>query len=172
MADISIGLDFTWQVAAVEAAYRRHEFIDPEHLFIGVCKVGNLAQLEDLNVLQLAASLRDALKAEADAVATLFGKFQLDHVAVYRELRKRKGQGDFEHNENAQIHRSPASRAAFARAAELAVDAPAVTALHLLATLLDDADGIVATLLKERGADVAQMRETALALSPRKAQAS
>lgn len=172
MANISIGLDFAWQVAAMEAAYGRHQFIEPEHLFIGVCKLGNLSQVGDWRELQLPESLREALKTEGDGVTAVFAKVKLDHVAVYREMRKREAQGDFQHSENASIHRSDDSRAAFARAAELAADAPAVTTLHLLAALLEDAGNIVVTLLKERGADVAEMRETALALSPKQAQAS
>jgi hypothetical protein len=40
--NISLGLDFAWQAAAGEVTLGRHQFIEPEHLFIGVCKLGNL----------------------------------------------------------------------------------------------------------------------------------
>jgi hypothetical protein len=43
MLNISIGLDFAWQVAVVEAAHGRHGFVELEHMFISVCRVGNLA---------------------------------------------------------------------------------------------------------------------------------
>jgi hypothetical protein len=47
MPTISLGLDFAWQIAAGEAAHRQYEFIKPEHLFIGVCKLGNFAKVGD-----------------------------------------------------------------------------------------------------------------------------
>ena len=171
MLDISIGLNFSWQVAAMETVRGRHQFIEPEHLFIGLCKIGNMVKVDDWCELQLPKSVTEALKVEAEAIATVLDKFQLNHVALYREVRQRKGQGGFEHNEGAKISRSPASRAAFARAAELAAHSSTVTALHLLAALLDDADSLVVALLKKRGANLADFRETALALSPPEPQA-
>ena len=172
MQDISMGIDFAWRVAVVEAVHGRQEFIEPEHLFIGVCKLGNLVQVDDWRELELPENLAVSLRAEAESLAALFDRFHIDYVALYREVRQRKGQGDFERNESGKISRSPASRAAFARAAEIAANAPVVTSLHLLASLLDDPDSVVAGLLKEKNADIAAMRDTALALSPIQAQAS
>ena len=38
MPDASIGLALAWHIlAADEAGTARHEFIEPEHLFIGLC---------------------------------------------------------------------------------------------------------------------------------------
>ena len=48
MPAFSIGLDYAWQTAANEAVRTRHEFIEPEHLFVGVCKLGNLLSLNEL----------------------------------------------------------------------------------------------------------------------------
>ena len=93
MPNISIGLDFGWQIAAVETAHGQREFIEPEHLFVGVCKVGNLAAVNDWREVQLPESLKEALKAEAESIKTLFDKFELEHVALYREVRQRKGPG-------------------------------------------------------------------------------
>ena len=39
MPDASIGLDFAWSFAATEAETARHECIEPEHLFIGLCNL-------------------------------------------------------------------------------------------------------------------------------------
>jgi ATP-dependent Clp protease ATP-binding subunit ClpC len=163
--NISIGLDFAWRVATVETVHGRHEFIEPEHLFIGICKVANLTQVDDWRELELPKGRTEALKNEAEAVASLFGTFQLDHVGLYRVVRQRKGRGDFEHNERESISRSPASKSVFIRAAELAADSAAVTSLHLFAALLHDADGIVGTLLKEGNADVNALQTAALAIS-------
>jgi ATP-dependent Clp protease ATP-binding subunit ClpC len=165
MPTISVGFDFVWQIATGEAAHAKHELVEPEHLFIGVCKLGNLAQVHDWRDIQLPKNLAEALKGEAEAVVALFDKFQLDRVALYRELRQRKGRGDFEHNQRESISRSPASKALFTGAAELSADSPAVTALHLLAALLNDAEGIIATVLKARATNINAVRAAALAIS-------
>jgi hypothetical protein len=136
MKDISIGLEFAWQIAAVEAAYGRYEFIEPEHLFIGLCKIASISQLADWGNPELPENLANAFKAESEALAALFAVFQLDHVTLYRNVRRRKGQSDFEHKQK-KISRSSASRAVFDRAKDLAKDSMAVNLLHLLASLLD-----------------------------------
>ncbi|HXD30622.1 MAG TPA: hypothetical protein VN643_05880 [Pyrinomonadaceae bacterium] len=48
MTHISVGLDFAWQIAAAEAAHLRHQLIEPEHLFIVMCRVGALAPAGDV----------------------------------------------------------------------------------------------------------------------------
>jgi ATP-dependent Clp protease ATP-binding subunit ClpC len=163
MPNISIGLDFAWQIAATEARNRQYEFIEPEHLFIGVCKVGSLAEDNDSHKLELPGKVAESLRAEASAIAALFDKFHLDLVELYREVRQRKGQGNFVHDESTKISRSPASYAVFARAADLAVGASAVTTLHLCAALLENVDGLV-VLLTEKSVDVVTLRDAALAV--------
>ena len=74
MTTFSIGLDYAWQTAANEAAHTQHEFIEPEHLFIGVCKLGNLLSLNDWNDIEIPRDAAAALKAEAEAVAAIFQK--------------------------------------------------------------------------------------------------
>ena len=165
MASLSIGLDFVWQLAAAEAVYGQHEFIEPEHLFIGVCKLGNLSELDDWNDLQLSKTVSDALRAESEATAALFESFKLQRVGLYRELRQRKGLGDFSGRERTSVSRSTASKAIFTRALELATS-PVITSLHLLAALLDDDAGSIATLLKETGAsDIPALQAAALNIS-------
>lgn len=77
MPTISLGLDFAWQVAAGEAARGQREFIEPERLFIGVCKFGNLVK-DDWSRGKLLENLAEFLKAEAKFVAALYDQFHLD----------------------------------------------------------------------------------------------
>ena len=39
MNDYTPGLTLAWQIAANETAHAQHEFIEPEYLFIGLCKL-------------------------------------------------------------------------------------------------------------------------------------
>ena len=87
MPDFSIGLDYAWRTAANEAAHSRHEFIEPEHLFVGVCKLGNLLSLKDWNDVEIPRDAAAALKTEAEAVAAVYQKSGHDRIALYRDVR-------------------------------------------------------------------------------------
>ena len=74
----------------------RHEFIEPEHLFIGVCKLGNLPSLGNWSDAGIPRAAAAALKAEAEAVAATFQKTGHDRVTLYRDVRKRLGEGSLQ----------------------------------------------------------------------------
>lgn len=162
MPNISVGTDFAWLVSAQEAVRAGRRFIEPEHLFVGVCKVGELAEAGEGGAAELPEE-EAGLRAEAEAVATVFGMFQLVPAALRHEASRPAAGGSLQRAEDEHVSRSPASHAAFRRAAELAADAPAVTPLHLLAALLDDASSPTVALLEGRGVNVAALRAAALA---------
>lgn len=62
------------------------------------------------------------------------------------------------------ISRSPASKAVFARANELAANAPAILTQHMLAALLEGANNPAVSLLKEKGVDLIALGNAALAI--------
>src|SRR5262245_5992365 len=126
----SIGLGIASQIAAGEAALTQHEFVEPEHLFIGICKLGYFTRDEDLRDLELEKDETASLKLEGEADNWLFDKFHLDRVVLYREMRLRKGKANFPHKKGASVSRSPPSKAVFERAAVLAAAAPSLTSLH------------------------------------------
>jgi ATP-dependent Clp protease ATP-binding subunit ClpC len=150
MPDFSIGLDYVWRTAVNEAARTQHEFIEPEHLFVGVCKLGNLLSLNDWADVGISADAAAALKAEAEAIATVFQQTSHDRIALYREVRKRLGIGSYTDKSRKKISRSPASRLIFERAAKLATGASVVTSLHLLLALLETPATRIAAALAEQ----------------------
>jgi ATP-dependent Clp protease ATP-binding subunit ClpC len=161
MPGVSPGLEFAWQVAAAETAHARHEFIEPVFFLIGVCSLEKTRAPELQRHLGLTGQTLAALLAEADALDALFARFGIE-VTIRRKLRQRAGKGAFVDEERSSLRRSPASRAAIERAQELAADAPALMALHLLAALLEADDGPALQLLRERGVDTPALREAAL----------
>lgn len=166
MSPLSLAVELAWQIASGEAAHSQQQFIEPAHLFIGICKVGNLAEPGRAQVQVPAPSQAQFLKGEAKAIAELFTRFTLDRVALYREMRKRKGFGNFQHQEKV-IHRSPESRQVFARADVLAQTAQSavVNTRHLLVALLEESSGEVATLLREKGVDLESFKNEALKMT-------
>ena len=137
MPTFSIGLDYAWQTAANEAAAGKHEFIEPEHLFVGVCKLANLLSPKDWADLGLGHDDTAALKAEAETVSSVFLQASHDRISLYRDVRQRIGIGSFSDKNRRKISRSPVSRLLFEKAAKFASGALVVTSLHLLLTLLE-----------------------------------
>jgi len=167
MSDHTLGLTLAWQIAAHETAHAQHEFIEPEYLFIGLCKLEYFAAVRRLRRLELGESEIASLKAEIESLLGLFSHFGLDPTTLRREMRQRKGSGALEMSDRPErvVHRSPQSRQVFARAGELAraTDAPVMAVFHLLAALLDDPDGAIVPWLREKGVDVAALKDAALA---------
>ena len=168
MDDHTLGLILTWQIAAAEAEMGQHEFIDPEHLFIGLCKLEHFAAPMVLRELDFSDANVALVKAEIETLLGLFSQFGLAPTALRREIRRRKGAGMVKASDRPDrtIHRSPQSRQVFARAAELAREtgAPAVAVTHLLAALLEDPEAAVGGGLgpAEWGIDIDALRSAAL----------
>jgi ATP-dependent Clp protease ATP-binding subunit ClpC len=160
---ISLGVWAAYEISVAEAIYGLHEFIEPEHIFIGVCKVGSLGEAIDWKKSQMPPEAEKSLRSEIDAIADAFKNLGLDRVDLYREVRRRKGEGNHQHTGPA-VHRSDRSRAAFHRAESLARerDAAVVDIGHLLAGLMADADGMLATLLRERGVEPEALEHASL----------
>lgn len=163
MPNLSIGLNFAWQTAASEVVRSRYEFIEPEHLFIGVCKLGNLPTLKNWGDLQLPADALASLKTEAEVVSALFSNSRIDRITLYREVRKQLGAGNYSANRRKQISRSAASRRAFERAAELAANTQPTTSLHLLLAILENEPGRCAAAMRQKGVDLPAFRRAILA---------
>ncbi|MCG2709871.1 MAG: hypothetical protein L6246_06110 [Thermodesulfovibrionales bacterium] len=49
MKDLSIGANIAWQIAAHEAAAAKFQFIEKEHLFIGICSLEKILRLSPEN---------------------------------------------------------------------------------------------------------------------------
>jgi hypothetical protein len=103
VAELSIGLQLTRQIAAGEAAEARYEFIEPEHLFIGLCSLGKTLQAVELGQLVAPKEVIMALRPEWKVLVELFAKFHLNPTALRRELRKRMGLGNYQGNDKTSI---------------------------------------------------------------------
>jgi ATP-dependent Clp protease ATP-binding subunit ClpC len=168
---ISVGVRLTWVLAAVEADIGGHELIEPEHLFIGICKLEDIATPSCLRKLQLGQTEIADATSEIEGLMRLLKQFNLDPVMLRRTLRSRIGKGlsRKESNSERTKHRSPRSRAIFDFANRLAShrNKAEYTVSHLLAALLDEQGSSVVGLLKENNVVVAALKDEAMgSLSP------
>jgi hypothetical protein len=180
MANLSPALLLTWDIAANEAAYAKQTLIEPEHLFIGLCKLEDFSTTTALIDLGYDQAEAETMRPEIEAIATLFYRFGLSPTQLRRELRQKKSTGVLNRlngfatgllnppvasapAEATVIHRSTASRVAFVRADELALASGSAltTPSHLLAALLDDLNNTLATWLRKH-ADPEAVRQASL----------
>lgn len=162
MHGLSLGMKWVCDFAAAEAFYGKFELIEPEHLFVGICKVGNLAEDIDWQRSNLPPAVETALRSEIDAVISVFSGH--DRVSLYRELRQRKGSGSYHHRPEQVLHRSGESLAAFNRAKAIAetLRAASLDVTHLFAGMLEDQLGVVARFLNKKGVDLSALRRATL----------
>lgn len=164
MQELLIGANTAWQIAAYEAAAAKFQFIEKEHIFIGIC---SLEKVLSLGQEGSGLSSQDffALQKEYDRLQALMKKLNLDMTQLRRRMRKILGIGDYKHSEKV-IHRSDSCKKVFARACELPSSSEAVSALHLLAALMEHpGDRILQALdLDENG--LTAMRKELASVSP------
>lgn len=46
MKELSVGANFAWQIAAGEAATSKHQFIEKEHVLIGICSLEKVTRVD------------------------------------------------------------------------------------------------------------------------------
>ncbi|MFA4829796.1 MAG: ATP-dependent Clp protease ATP-binding subunit [Thermodesulfovibrionales bacterium] len=136
MRELSIGAKIAWKIAAMEAEASKHQFIEAEHIFIGICSLGKVLVLSPekagLNPQEF-----KALKDEYAILQDLMKELGLDMAQLRRRMRKQLGRGDYDHVEKA-IHRSEACKSKFDFAKSFVESDEEVTSLHLLAAIWEE----------------------------------
>jgi ATP-dependent Clp protease ATP-binding subunit ClpC len=129
MVDLSPGANLAWQIAAMEAGAARFQFIETEHLFIGICRLEKVLKLspEDSGLNQQAYK---ALQSEQAILKDLTENLVLNMTQLRRKMRQKLGTGDYKHTEKV-IHRSDACRRTFNRANKLGSSSEEISCLHL-----------------------------------------
>lgn len=169
MSNLTPALFLAWQFAATEASLTNHEYIEPQHLLLGIFKLESLsgpgARLMDL----VSEENAQMASAEIAVLIDFFTRWDLDPVESRRDLRAVMALSGNEaiNRQSGMVHRSSKSRQAFERASALAENEsfPAITCLHVLAALIDTTESQCRDWLTGKGVDVVAMREDALAVT-------
>lgn len=176
MSNLSLPLLLAWDIAANEAAQSRRKLIEPEHLFIGLCKLEDFSTTTALIELGYDQEDSGVMKTEIVTFVDMLYRFNLNPASLRKEARQRRNTGVLSllngwttgmlrppETDSNVIHRSPTSREAFGRAEELArvSGSQFITIFHLLATILSD-DAYRITPWLRAHVDVNDLREAAL----------
>ncbi len=148
MTELSFGAKLAWQLSAQEAAAARFEYIEPEHILIGICSLEKIRPSDSANELDPLS--QKALLAEKATVEDVLGAFELDSTSLRRSVRQRLGKGK-DQNAEKIVHRSPACKQIFHHAGELAGAGGEITCIHLLAAILEQPSATVSSVLEEAG---------------------
>jgi len=115
MTELSFSANLAWQMSAQEAAAARSEFIEPQHILMGICSLEKLL----IQVEELDPSARQSLQGEQDVIEDILRDFELDTIDLRRSVRDELSEGGYDHTEKI-IHRSAACKQIFKRAIALA----------------------------------------------------
>lgn len=163
----SIGLHLAWnREAARVAGEDRHEFIQKDHIFIGICNLlkGNPTSYREK--YELTSQEEKSLRAEVKVIKDLLSEFKLNPSELADSVRKGLGKGSYQHKAGANgkitISRDKACKErVFPRAEGFA--SSEVNCLHFLAALLDELDSKTVEALNEKGVNLKNLKDRAIA---------
>ena len=147
MKDLSVGANWAWRIAAIEAGAAKFQFIETKHIFIGICSLEKVLKLspEDSGLNQQAY---ETLQNEYAILKDLMENLSLNMTQLRRKMRQKLGTGNYKHTEKV-IHRSDACKKMFNRAHELASSSEEISCLHLLAAILEKPGNNIVHVLSE-----------------------
>jgi ATP-dependent Clp protease ATP-binding subunit ClpC len=151
MPKFSVGVELAWSVAANEAVRAGYQYVEREHVLIGLCSLEKFPPSNTTNP-NLNADALQRLSEETAVVGHVFREAGIEASTVRRWLREQMGASSYSRTEPV-IHRSDACRALFHRAGRLAEAASSseVRCSHLLAAMLEDPGENITTLFAQNG---------------------
>src|ERR1700737_1226497 len=161
MSTYSPGVLLAWQIAAAEAAAGTFEFIEPEHILIGLCKVSDGLTPAIAKWLEQHSGNLEQLRNEVGVLEQLFSTFSLDRVKLRRLMRSLIGKGEYVNHERRTVHRSVRCKHLFDRASETAQAwrAAETNCLHLLGALLRDPGAEIISAFSQLNIEVGGLRK-------------
>jgi ATP-dependent Clp protease ATP-binding subunit ClpC len=149
-----------WEIGAAEAARARHPMIEREHLLIGLCSLQKILQY--LKFTRIESLPVDAIREEGEGIERVFVSHGITASAFRRRVRSRLRPGNTVHKDPV-VHRSDECKGIFRRAAETAPEGGEVSAIHLLAAVLEAPGHILTAVLAGAGISPDLLRRDLLA---------
>ncbi|HNQ87734.1 MAG TPA: hypothetical protein PKM73_03765 [Verrucomicrobiota bacterium] len=148
---VSATIELIWQLACREAIAAEFKEVAPEHFLMALLKLAE-TPVSDLEQLGAGMEAARVLSADAAALREELGSRGINSGTLRRELRTLLGRGSTPY-QGGQIHRAPASRDYFDKAAKLAGDAGSDVLMgrHLLLSLLQEPTPPMAQVLARGG---------------------
>ena len=159
MKGLTIGLSVAWQIAAEEAVTAGYQYIEKEHMLVGICSLEKAIMLAQKRA-GLAPQILREIQAEQNAMEAVLREFKIDAASFRRQIRKRLGQGVYKNTEGV-VHRSEECKGFFNRAMALAESAEEVSSLHLFAAIMENPGETISGFLQENSVNPAELAKCA-----------
>ena len=160
MKDLSIGARMAWRISAIEAAIAKHQFIEKEHILIGICSLEKILASQS-EKFKLIFKEKKILQDERDNLEYVLRGFNISSTDLRRNIRKRLSKGDYVHTEKV-VHRSDDCKKEFTHAEGFARSSEKITSLHLLAAILKNSGRIIHGALNEFNMNSEDLQKQAL----------
>ncbi|MFX0132603.1 MAG: AAA family ATPase [Candidatus Hodarchaeota archaeon] len=160
MIKLNIPVEFINHIAKKEANDTKFEFIEPEHLFIGLCSIDKLIDEQTQRRLKISNSVALELANEWRIISSIFQDLDLKISDLRREIRKYIGTGTSEIKDSA-IKNSKEAIEILESAKKIAQDSNStkVNTLHLLLALIEQSEGKIVKFLNSKDIDIELLKQ-------------
>src|SRR5258707_7776800 len=152
----------TWQIGSMEAAAAERQFIEPEDIFIAICKLEDILAGDNVNKLLEQFGDINHLRLESARLSEYFAKLNIDRASLRRILRGYLGRGTHPPaGVNSPVHRSEACKQVFQMAVQMADSKKSedVLTLNLMAALLERPSSNLNKAIQRGGSNVEALRD-------------
>jgi ATP-dependent Clp protease ATP-binding subunit ClpA len=159
---LSAGAQLAWQFGVSETLLAKHQYIEKEQLFIGICSLEKVLVPGALK--EVDPAIIQEIQAENDAIKDLFKSFKLEPKSIRRLLREKVGQGNYTHTGKV-INRSEACKECFNNAETIAQKqgSDEVCCLDLIAAIMAKPGSHIKEVLKRLNITAEDIGKAALA---------
>lgn len=164
MLSYSPSVAIAWQIAVIETGQTNLEFIEKEHIFIGLLKISEVIETAvrgkiDLKIPEAELGL---IREEILPLEGLFSHFGLDTVELRRSVRGLVQRGNCTQKERV-IHRSETCKKCFKRADEIAMTRHAFSLrpLHVFEAIMEEPGEIIKQAISRFNLECETLREAA-----------
>ncbi|MFA5008291.1 MAG: ATP-dependent Clp protease ATP-binding subunit [Candidatus Omnitrophota bacterium] len=157
MPEFSIGVKLAWQIAASEAYAAKNQYIEKEHILIGICSLEKACTAEQIKQ-QLGAGLKQ-LEIEYFDLEKIAETFSLNMAQLRREIRNSLCAGSYEHQEKV-VHRSSECKNYFSRGQELGKGG--LNSLYLMAAILENPGEIISNVFNKFNVNPQRLKDKLL----------
>jgi len=157
MNQFSTGATFAWEIGAAEAARAKYQYIEIEHIFMGILSLEKIFNQEAIK--EKIGDRYNELEPEYLSLEEFARGLDLDMAKLRRAVRNMSLQGDY-HYQQKVIHRSEACKAYFLRAEELGKGV--INVFSLLAAILEKPGKVIQGVIEEYNLSVEKLRQAVI----------
>ena len=85
-----------WEISLAETLMSKREFIEPEHLLVGICSLDKILNMIKVNQVHVESNSYQSIKDVKEEIESIFSKFDITTTSFRRLLRLNVTEGDFE----------------------------------------------------------------------------